>query len=124
MEELRKAGSTEDSWLRLPPPEEGPLLWNMIRSEAWNCDLLPMGDPREATCRLKEDDVALKPQEIACNMGEPCSIEKANAWRTRHLIGALPCCSTSPFCAAPTCAPGHSPVAPPTCTKRAPEENV
>jgi len=109
------------------PPNQGPILWNMIRSEPWNCDLVPDGDPRQGSCHLEAKADDLKPENINCvegsDHGLSCSIEHANSWRTMNAVGALPCCSTPPFCAAPECAQRDVSEAP-KCTKREPSENV
>jgi len=94
-------------------------IWSMTRPEEWKCDMIPIGDEREKTCNLGRE--SLKPELLDCKNG--CGVEQANSYRTMSWIGALPCCRTAPFCAAPACTK-EQPAAPSTCTKRPPHENV
>lgn len=125
--DLRVAASNTDGWLRLPAPEKGPLLWNMIRSDPWNCDFVPETDRRSLTCRMSPEDPSLNPHHLTCSQGQSdgCGIEHANSFRTLFSIGAMPCCTTPPFCAAPACAEHKiSKKKTATCTKRKAEDNV
>lgn len=122
--ELRNAASRSDGWLRLPPPEKGPVLWNMIRLDPWNCDFMPENDRRHLTCRLAPDDESLDPHYLNCSEGDRCAIEHANSFRTLHNIGVLPCCTSSPFCGAPPCALEGAQKKSEICTKRKAEENA
>jgi FkbM family methyltransferase len=98
-------------------------LAKMIRPDEWNCDMLLNGDSREVTCNLTVDADALNPKLLSCGKELKCNVEHANSYRTLHMIGALPCCPTSPFCAAPACAENAKRDAH-TCTKRPASENV
>lgn len=102
----------------LPPS----VLWHMIRPNPWNCDLLHPADPRAITCRMGPDTEALKPELLAC--GDFCNDEHVNSYRTLQQIGALPCCSKSPFCTAPACSSEAKFEQKRTCTPRSPKDNV
>jgi len=120
LQELLKVGNSASGWLKLSPPEKGPVLWNMIRPNPWNCNLFPEWDQRLITCRLHAGEEGLNPQTLSC--GNLCNDEQANAFRTLQQIGALPCCRTPPFCAAPVCSKLSR--EPAVCTNRPPWENV
>lgn len=125
--ELRRVGRRANGFAKFAPPIRGHLLWKMIRSDPWLCDLILQWDPRQYTCGLKASDDNLDPQLLSCATGNECSIEHANSFRTLFQIGSLPCCPTSPFCSAPACAaqtPSLISKAPQRCTKRSPEDNV
>jgi len=86
-----------------------PYMWHMIRSDPWNCSMFPAWDARASTCSLGPDAESLDPEMLQCGGGDKpdiagCGVEQANAYRTLSYIGALPCCRTAPFCAAPVCA--------------------
>jgi len=100
-------------------------IWKMIRPDAWNCNLLPPGDPREHTCALTSNDLGnLKPELLDCGRYDACSIEHANSFRTLQPVGALPCCPTPPFCSAPTCNQELVNTSSHACTNRAASENI
>merc|ERR1719440_204506 len=105
-------------------PEQKAMLHTMIRPEPWSCDFIIPGDSRAFTCGLATSDASLDPKNIICARTSQCSVEHANAYRTLYQIGSLPCCTTSPFCAAPPCKPDAPAIKPPLCTKRLPGENV
>lgn len=100
------------------------VVWKMIRPDAWHCDLLPDWDSRAHTCASAVDLASLKPELLDCGKDNKCSIEHANSFRTLQPVGALPCCSTSPFCSAPVCNAQMERKAPPACTKRTPSVNL
>lgn len=107
------------------------VLAKMIVSDPWKCDMLPEYDPRRPTCGLSLTDAGLLPDHMN-ELGNR-SHDHKNTLRVLFPIGALPCCPTAPFCAAPACAErdgvalgevdadivegGKS------CTKRDPREN-
>jgi FkbM family methyltransferase len=101
-----------------------PVLFKMIRSEAWVCDLIPVGDARHFTCGVDVESDSLDRERITCGEDDSCSIEHANAYRTLSQIGSLPCCPTAPFCSAPSCDITFVQSSPAECTKRSAEENV
>jgi len=114
-------------WVKLPPPQAGTVLFNMIRPNPWVCDLFPMHDSRNLTCHVAEDSHDLNPLLVNCGKhgsSGSCGIEHANAYRTNFLVGALPCCPTAPFCAAPACNPEHEEEEWVSCTDRSPEESL
>jgi len=121
--EIRDAGHVKDGWLKLPPPEKGPILWNMIRSDPWVCDLLLDTDPRRSTCSLEVDAKELEPASLTCGAEDTCNTEHANSYRALYDIGSLPCCSTPPFCSAPLCSTEQQDKKA-TCTKRTATENL
>jgi len=96
----------KDGWVKLSPPEAGTVRTHMVRSNPWNCDLLPAGDPRASACG-KSVDVDDLFTGVSCGETSPCSVEYANSFRTNFVIGALPCCPTGRFCAAPACNLSH-----------------
>jgi len=126
LNELRQLAKMPNQWVRLPPPEAGVVLWKMIRTDLWVCGLLPPGDPRRITCDTRVDSDSLQPRLLNCAKDEHiCNIEHANAFRTNFAIGALPCCNTPPFCAAPTCKnPLSNMGVSKTCTRRSVASNL
>jgi len=128
LQEIRENARKPDGWVRLPPPEEGIVMWNMVRSDPWVCNLLPRTDPRRMTCSKSPDADTLNPRLLTCGRRTGgCNVAHANSFRTLYQIGSLPCCPTPPFCSAPTCAKldeHKEDDAPQTCTKRSPSENV
>jgi len=112
--------SSHKGYEQLPPN----LLEKMIISTPWKCDLLPTNDPRRPTCNLTLAESGLHPANRTA-LGNS-SYDHMNSARALFPIGALPCCSTMPFCSAPACAKtkaGGAVVAP-DCTKREASENV
>jgi len=125
LKEIRDFAKVGDAWVKLPPPEAGSITSSMIRSDPWVCSLLPPGDPRGITCKDPVDIDGLNPQLLTCGRDGVCNIEHANAFRTTFAIGALPCCRTKPFCAAPACQDTDLPAPKSSvCTKRPAAENV
>jgi len=108
-------------------PDE--VLANLIVSTQWNCDLLPhAADPRGPTCGLSFKDTGLHPANLT-ELGNN-SHDHMNSMRMLFPVGALPCCSTMPFCGAPACKAdatnpktdaGAAPA--PTCTKSSAQDN-
>jgi len=124
--DLRSAAAQEPYWVKLAPPNPGTVLWQMVRPEKWNCHMLPAGDARETTCLVRSNAAEFNPKHVTCGKkeGHPCSIEHANAFRANLLIGVLPCCSTPPNCAAPTCSEKIGNPGATSCTKREASENL
>jgi len=133
LKEVRNlAGLTHGGWVKLPPPEAGTVKWKMIRPNPWMCDLLGDEDPRQWTCSLPTNIDQLDPKVTTCGFEAKCNDEHANAFRADFAVGALPCCPTPPFCAAPKCSQKamedyndmKSDFSTLTCTKRSPAENL
>jgi len=82
------------------------LLAQMIMSNPWKCDLLPTWDPRRPTCQHTFVEAGLHPARLTA-LGNS-SHDHMNSMRMLFPIGALPCCSTMPFCSAPACAETES----------------
>jgi len=83
-------------------------------------------DPRAPTCGLSFNDTGLHPARLSA-LGNS-SHDHMNSMRMLFPIGALPCCSTMPFCAAPACASSlvslqTNSTTVSTCTKKAPLDN-
>lgn len=103
-------------------PDE--VLEKLIVSTPWNCDLLPFAaDPRAPTCGLSFRETGLHPGNLS-KLGNS-SHDHMNSMRMLFPIGALPCCSTMPFCGAPACSVSGAVAATPTqtCTKHTPNDN-
>lgn len=97
---------------------DSTLIYHMIRPDPWNCDLIGEFDPRRKSCGREPDNAT---ESLKC--GNKCTNEHANAFRTLQQIGALPCCPTPPFCAAPKCS-GAAEKATSKCTPRSSHENL
>lgn len=101
-----------------------PAGWNLVRPDPWKCDLLPNGDPLRQTCWMEVGIDNFPPDLLDCGHHNTCNIEHANSFRTLQPVGALPCCPTPPFCAAPPCDPAKIVATSKVCTKRNVAENL
>jgi len=82
-------------------------LGQMIMSNPWKCDLLPEWDIyRLPTCNKNLAEAGLHPSHLTALGNSSC--DHKSSVRMLFPIGALPCCSTMPFCSAPACAESKS----------------
>jgi TusA-related sulfurtransferase len=123
-----KPGNKEIRYFYEAVPDQ--FLEKMIVSDPWVCDLLPTYDPRRPTCGMSFADSGLHPGHMS-ELGNS-SFNHKDTIRMLFPIGAMPCCSTPPFCSAPECADKKSisleevessTAGGKSCTKRDPKEN-
>lgn len=82
-------------------------LGQMIMSNPWKCALLPEWDNyRLPTCEHSLAEAGLHPAHLTALGNSSC--DHKSSVRLLFPIGALPCCSTMPFCSAPACAESKS----------------
>jgi len=102
-----------------------PIADKMVISNPFKCAfLIDANDPRYKTCGKTAQDIGIK--ATALNVLLQGTVEYFNAARLQFPLGSLPCCTTDPYCAAPSCNPNWL-KAPQNdfaaCTKYAPAAN-